>query len=45
VFMLDTHVHSCLSPCAELEMHPAGLAEAAARAGLAAVGVCDHNSV
>jgi hypothetical protein len=44
VFMIDTHIHTCLSPCAELEMHPAALANAAVQAGLDAVAVCDHNS-
>jgi 3',5'-nucleoside bisphosphate phosphatase len=44
VFMVDTHVHTCLSPCAELDMHPAGLVDAAVRAGLDAIAVCDHNS-
>jgi anti-sigma regulatory factor (Ser/Thr protein kinase) len=44
VFMVDTHIHSCLSPCAELDMHPAALADAAVRAGLDMVAVCDHNS-
>jgi anti-sigma regulatory factor (Ser/Thr protein kinase) len=42
--MLDTHVHTCLSPCGELDMHPAALVEAAVQAGLDAVAVCDHNS-
>jgi 3',5'-nucleoside bisphosphate phosphatase len=42
--MVDTHVHTCLSPCAELDMHPAALVDAAVRAGLDAVAVCDHNS-
>jgi 3',5'-nucleoside bisphosphate phosphatase len=41
---MDTHVHTCLSPCAELEMHPAALVEAAVAAGLDTVAVCDHNS-
>ncbi len=41
---MDTHVHTCLSPCAELDIHPAALANAAVRAGLDAVAVCDHNS-
>jgi 3',5'-nucleoside bisphosphate phosphatase len=44
VFMIDTHIHTCLSPCAELDMHPAALVDAAVRAGLDAVAVCDHNS-
>jgi anti-sigma regulatory factor (Ser/Thr protein kinase) len=42
--MLDTHVHTCLSPCGELDMHPAALVEAGVEAGLDAVAVCDHNS-
>jgi PHP family Zn ribbon phosphoesterase len=42
--MLDTHIHSCLSPCAELDMHPAALVNAAVQAGLDAIAVCDHNS-
>ena len=44
MFMVDTHVHTCLSPCAELDMHPAALVNAAVRAGLDSVAVCDHNS-
>lgn len=42
--MLDTHVHTCLSPCGDLDMHPSGLVAAARAARLDAVGVCDHNS-
>jgi 3',5'-nucleoside bisphosphate phosphatase len=42
--MVDTHIHTCLSPCAELEMHPSALVEAAVLAGLDAIAVCDHNS-
>jgi 3',5'-nucleoside bisphosphate phosphatase len=44
VYMIDTHVHTCLSPCAELDMHPAALVDAAVCAGLDSVAVCDHNS-
>lgn len=44
MFMIDTHVHTCLSPCAELDMHPSALVDAAVRAGLDCVAVCDHNS-
>jgi anti-sigma regulatory factor (Ser/Thr protein kinase) len=42
--MIDMHIHTCLSPCAELDMHPAALVDAAVRAGLESVAVCDHNS-
>lgn len=44
MFVIDTHLHTCLSPCAELDMHPSALVEAAIGAGLDAVAVCDHNS-
>lgn len=44
MFCIDTHIHTCLSPCAELDMHPAALVDAAVRAGLDSVAVCDHNS-
>ncbi len=44
MFMVDTHIHTCLSPCAELDMHPSALVDAAVRAGLDAIAVCDHNS-
>jgi 3',5'-nucleoside bisphosphate phosphatase len=42
--MIDTHIHTCLSPCAELDMHPSALVDAAIRAGLDSIAVCDHNS-
>jgi anti-sigma regulatory factor (Ser/Thr protein kinase) len=44
VFVIDTHIHTCLSPCAELDMHPSALVDAAISAGLDAIAVCDHNS-
>jgi hypothetical protein len=44
VYMVDTHIHTCLSPCAGLDMHPAALANAAVQAGLDCIAVCDHNS-
>ena len=40
----DLHIHSCLSPCGDLFMSPALIAEKAAAAGLAAAAVTDHNS-
>ncbi len=42
--MVDLHVHTCLSPCGELEMHPAAVAAAAHGVGLGAIAICDHNS-
>ncbi|UCH10593.1 MAG: PHP domain-containing protein [Fidelibacterota bacterium] len=38
------HIHSCLSPCAELEMSPRNIIEAALKSGLDIIGICDHNS-
>lgn len=43
-FRVDLHVHTALSPCAENEMTPPAVIEAARNAGLAMIGVCDHNS-
>lgn len=40
----DLHVHTCLSPCAGLDMSPRAVVLEAARKGLELIGVCDHNS-
>ncbi len=40
----DLHVHTCLSPCADLDMSPLGVVREALRKGLDLIGVCDHNS-
>lgn len=40
----DLHVHTCLSPCAGLDMSPMGVVREAVKAGLDVIGVCDHNS-
>ena len=40
----DFHIHSCLSPCASLEMSPRAIARQARAAGLNAVALADHNS-
>jgi len=42
--LADLHNHSCLSPCASLEMSPRRIAEAAARSGIGLVALTDHNS-
>ena len=44
VFNCDLHIHTCLSPCAELDMHPRALVEKAVAAGLDILAICDHNS-
>ena len=38
------HIHTCLSPCADLEMSPRNIVSAAKRKGLQVIGICDHNS-
>lgn len=40
----DLHIHSCLSPCAGVEMTPNNIAAMASLKGLEAIAVCDHNS-
>lgn len=43
-YMADLHVHSVLSPCAELEMGPANVIEKCREVGINILGICDHNS-
>lgn len=43
-FKCDLHIHTCLSPCAELDMHPRALIEKACQAGLDIIAICDHNA-
>ncbi len=44
LFKADLHVHTCLSPCAELNMGPRAIVECASRNGLDVLGISDHNS-
>jgi hypothetical protein len=41
---MDLHIHSVLSPCAEVEMLPELIVMKAEMEGLDVVAVCDHNS-
>ncbi len=43
-FRADLHIHTCLSPCAGLEMSPKQIVSEARRKGLQVIGICDHNS-
>jgi PHP family Zn ribbon phosphoesterase len=43
-FRADLHIHTCLSPCAELEMSPQGIARKASEKNIDILGICDHNS-
>jgi predicted metal-dependent phosphoesterase TrpH len=43
-FKADIHIHTCLSPCADLEMSPKNIIKEAKKKGLDIIGICDHNS-
>ena len=43
-FRCDLHIHSCLSPCADLEMSPRALVRKSIDEGLDIIAVCDHNA-
>ena len=40
----DLHVHSCLSPCADLEMSPMEIVRRAKAAGMGGIALTDHQS-
>ncbi len=40
----DLHIHTCLSPCGDMNMTPAMIVEKARSKGLDVIGICDHNS-
>lgn len=40
----DLHIHSCLSPCANLEMAPSEIVERAVAAGMGGIALSDHQS-
>jgi PHP family Zn ribbon phosphoesterase len=42
-YQADFHIHSCLSPCASLEMSPSAIVRQARAAGLNAIALSDHN--
>ncbi len=43
-FRCDLHIHTCLSPCAALEMYPTAIVERAVAEKLDVIAVCDHNA-
>jgi PHP family Zn ribbon phosphoesterase len=43
-FKADLHIHTCLSPCADLDMSPKAIAERSAKEKLDIIAICDHNS-
>lgn len=44
VFNCDLHIHTCLSPCAELDMHPQAIVERVLENNLDMIAICDHNA-
>ena len=40
----DLHIHTCLSPCGELDMSPRAIVQAALIRNLDLIAICDHNS-
>ena len=42
---IDLHIHTCLSPCATLDMTPQKIVAEACKKGIEVVAVTDHNSV
>ncbi len=43
-YRADLHLHTCLSPCADLTMSPKRIVQTALRKELDIIAVCDHNS-
>lgn len=43
-YKADLHIHTCLSPCADLKMSPRAIAERAKTEEIDILGICDHNS-
>ena len=44
VLNADLHIHTCLSPCADLDMNPRSIVERSLEVGMDFIAVCDHNS-
>jgi predicted metal-dependent phosphoesterase TrpH len=44
IIKADLHIHTCLSPCTELDMSPKGILASAAKKDIDIIGICDHNS-
>lgn len=43
-FKADLHIHTCLSPCAELDITPSAIVRTASEKGLDIIAITDHNS-
>jgi 3',5'-nucleoside bisphosphate phosphatase len=45
VVKADMHIHTCLSPCAEVSISPKRIVEKAHQEGLSIIFITDHNSI
>ena len=43
-FSADLHIHTCLSPCASLDLSPQGIVDQARDKGLDIIAITDHNT-
>src|SRR4030066_268136 len=43
-YKADLHIHTCLSPCAELQMAPSAIVKTASGKRLNIIAITDHNS-
>ncbi len=43
-FKADLHIHTCLSPCGDLEMSPRNILRVAGEKGLNMIAITDHNT-
>jgi hypothetical protein len=43
-YSADLHIHTCLSPCAELDMTPSAIVKAASEKKIDIIAITDHNS-
>jgi hypothetical protein len=43
-FRCDFHIHTCLSPCADLDMYPRAVVAMSLARRLDVIAICDHNA-
>lgn len=44
VYRCDLHIHTCLSPCGDLDMYPRAIVRKSLEKGLDCIAICDHNT-
>jgi len=43
-YTCNLHVHTCLSPCGDLDMHPSAIVHEAVAQQIDIIAICDHNT-